>query len=631
MRRAKKESPQNLRSELSENARIARFSESEIPKIETALKTDENKTRIDQAIAKLRPFVKYTEAARAADSNGTTIQTELGGDWTTVRQSVVDSLIRDGKLLERFPELEEIASEAGRRDFIEELITRDPRFQHEIATKLNKVLTDTKDKLTADDSVAEIEKLKKTKTPIENLQTALIARLKSTLSDQGLTDEQNDQLENFIRLGSSPEQVMRQASLMIRNNKNVDPVLIDYKDNEQNQKDAQREEEEASEQLVREKANINTKNQQPSRPQEIKKFEDLILIARRRKANAETNMKATRDAYVQRSGITDADFDSKYQEFISITSFLGEGSPLLEDMRAASDNQTQINGLDSQIKTLESDPTIKQKAEQRDKDRESLTIQLEGVIQNSLGSFLEQKYDDYLADQEFLLKVAIKDAEKNGETWYADSAKKIQDSFDRLSKFDTNTRKWDRDKGEIGTALHKFTQVAASGKDGAQAFIAEAVGFNLDEKVQKDSISQELYPGKTYDNLTPDEKMKADALIYKRKTDFDKLVAGQSEAVKKRLMGDYLAAKGFMDKLSSSPLSLTSDEIVLLENQMGPLIDKEIEKSKTGASVLRKLGEQGIKPGFKTKWLLWLLLFGGGLLATAATAGTLSSAIKAVA
>lgn len=619
-RKAKKEHPTDLSAELKDMGKVARFTNANLEDLKKKLlRGTPNEERVNAAVSRIENLIKYTEGCRNAETSGRGVDVEIGAEWEDIRKSVVDLIISDGKILEKFPDLNGISDEAARIAFIEEVVARDPRLQHIVSEELKSILSKA-EALVPEDSVAKLAKLTDSLTPLTALQEATTERLQTTLKNEGLTDEQNEQIAKLIELGETPDRIMRQVSSMVKNNKNIDPNLVSYGEDLSARALHEKEVADFNNQLNQEKANVD-KTGSPKRPSEIARLESLVRQAEQRKETAERNMEAKRNAYKARHGLTDdAAFEGKYQEFVAVTDLLKDGSPLLEDITAAVDNQTQIASINASIKEIESDPDIKSKSEAFKKQSEELTSELENLISTSMGRFIEKKIIDFTADQQTILNAAAREAEKNGEKWIADSTKKIKEKMKEWGHYNPATRKMDRNRDEIIKDIRGYTVAVANGEDGTKYLLSKVVGFNLDADSEKNELARTLTSdtSTTYETLTSEQKMQVDAVFNKKTADFNRLVAEHGDTIKENLMANYIDARGFRDKLGLGDLTLNSVELAALEKGMGALIDDKLEKNQQSKQILENLRAKGIRPDFKMKWLLYLLLGIGGLAVGAA-------------
>lgn len=578
----------------------------------------------------MEPIAQYLEAVKRSKRNGTELTTELRGNAVGIQEAVGKLLVDRGGLYEKFPYLKTaFASETDLYKYIEQNMARDPIFQREIVTTLNEIKTKAEAIKKTGSNAEDLTKAKEGKDNLDKLQTSIKTRIEATLSAQGFTPDQITQMSTYIDLGDTPENVLRQARSIARANKNVDPALEKYSANFAASEDVGREIQELENQLTNERANINTKNQAPNRPQEIQRLEALKKQAENRRDAAERNKTALKDSYIARfpdangNPMTDSEFVAKHQDYLAITAVFDTESPLLADFTVAIENQAKIKELGERIKQLGSNPEI---ATSENEKTEAIR-QLEGVIDTAMAGFLTKRFHERTTDSDILLEASSKRAEKDGKIWKAGGIKSVKAVMDGWGKFDKKSREFKYDKTRIASTLGKLTELSADGSDGGRKFFADTVGYELDPKKFKDKIASEILDSSTtYESLTDAQKLDADTRMQQRTQDFESIYAEHSENFNKRLFESYFASKGFMDKIGQGKLSLTDDEAKILTKQFGSFMDNELESS----GLMKALREKGIVPDSKLKLFLFLLaILGIGAVATVGIAPAALAAASA--
>jgi hypothetical protein len=613
---ARKENPDDPRRVLEKVAEVPEYTSADLKETVDAVGAD------NELKTSLEPLTQYLEAVKKAKRNGTELATELGGDANTIQETVGKLLAERGGLYEKFPELRAIfANESELYKYIEQNIGRDIGFQREIV----KILTETKDKAKnirkTDTAEGGLEETKNAKDNLEALQASIKSRIESVLTGQGLTSDQITQISTYLDLGDTPENVLRQTRSLVRTNKNIDPSMEQYSTNYTASENHSREIAELEDQLTNERRNIGN-NQAPRRPQEIQRLEDLKRKAEDRRDAAERNKKALQDAYALRNPDTDGnpmsdtDFNAKYQEYLAITSVFDADSPLIGDFAAAIENQKKIKELSEKIKQIESNP----ESAKSDQEKTDIIRELEGAVDVAMARFLTKRYDELVTDSDILLQASIKEAEKSGKTWKAAALTKIKSLSKGIRTYD-NTKKqfvYDKDEGKIAKTLSTLAEYSSDGKDGTRKLFAETIGFKTDPEELKIEVAKQIGGARaTYEGLTDQQKLDADSIIAQRTKDFEDLYAEQGEGFKKTLFESYFANRGFMDRIGHGELSLTDDEIKILNSQFGDLMESQLENS----SLMKILKEKGVVPENKLKILLALLaLLGIGAVAVVGVA-----------
>lgn len=597
--------PNNLKEELTQTASLPEYSTTELDETREGLKTTETDYRLEQIATDLESLAQYLTASAESQMKGIPLDRALGRSAIDIKSAVGALLVDRGRLLEKFPDLKE-SYEGGGPELnvlIEALIARDPRFQLEIARVLSGIHAEAT-KLKSGEGSEEKSKLDTQKGSLEKLQDSLVAQIKSSFGTR-LTTEQQDQIAKLIEAGNDMPTIIESLRVELK----IENFFDDYKKFESSNRQHIAEEEEFQKQLDVENANIDPKTGSTRRPHEITRLAGLVAQARARSNMAKASMNSHKDAYkASHPGITDEQFLGKYQEHISTTSLIEDGGPIAKTVDTAVRNQAKLAGLESQIKALENTPGN----EDVKKKRADLLKRLETSVDTAMSSFLEQKYNDYVSGQNILTEAAVKEAEKQNKDWKAGALKSLKASMDAWSHFNPTTRKFERNKDKISASVRTLIENSASGEDGSRQMIAEAAGFNLDEKALKKNIANELYAAIggvpiPYESLSVEEKTKVDEIARQRTKEFEEIFAEHGENYKKRLFTELNSARGFADKIGAGKLFLTNDETALLNKQFGPMMEKALENS----GAMQTLREKGINPSAKMKWAMFLMIMLG--------------------
>ncbi len=601
--------PDNLRAVFVSESSPPDYTEADFDATIGKLKSTEGNANTDSRIKTLEediePLAAYLEAVRKSKLEGITLDKALGSDAETTKSKVAATLIHRGRLLEKFPEIAEAyRNEVDRLKFVEQLIARDPRFVSEMARELSEIRDEAKE---LDETTSDPKRLSEQKTTLDELQTSLVTQIQKTLEDHGLDQAGQEEIKNLIEMGMDPQSIIEMAKVNLK----LDPTFERYSDLKEAY-DVQRIEKETYEKLIAdEKANTDSKGK-PKRPDEIKRLQDLLIQANGRMETVRNHMMAEQNAYTLRTETTKEDFEGKYQKHLIKASLLRENGPLAKLIEASTKNQSKITELGSQIEQAKSNP----EKEDAEKKKAELIRRLEASVDKAMAQFLTKKYDDYLSRQNIMVDAAIKEAEKDNEPNMANMTRRLQESMDIWSHFDTGTRKIVRNRTQLGTDIKNLVTYASEGPDGIRRMIAEKVEFKEDKGELNDHLAGEFGgEGATYDSLSAFDKAKVDSLAVQRRNEFDRLVTEQGDAFTKRLLAEYAANRGVIDKLTEvGYLSLNNDEINILNSQFGPLMDQEL--SRTG--ILAMLKEKGINMGPKTRLTLFLLILLGGAAAISA-------------
>lgn len=607
----RKNNTPNLREDLTAVNNPPRFSERDLSDLRTALRGAVPDTRIDAAIDNLGNVVKYTEAALTAVETSQPIEDVIGNtEWSDVRDAVVKFVAEDGGLLEKYPELNEISDDAARKEFIENVVARDPRLHKIIVDKLRRTLDNAKTQLGLDSQAEELERLEKNHEVLDRRQEAQWRVFESSLQSAGLDQDQINSIKENVNAGVSIKSALLQVEGLLVDKKGIG---IEHYNHiaEYASKTISADQFEGVLRTLRAeyatlsaaKGNNRNQNRINELTTEIARYEGAISTSKGQAEAIHASMIGT--------GLNEAAFTKKLFDFMAIKGLTTETSSLAAQLEEVQSNATLLKDATQAISDIKLNPDNVQRIEDRKKNKENLTRDIENLAANSVSEFLGKKYDDWEADQGIKLAADIKEAEEMGDAQKADALKSLQKKLNGLSMYDERTGKWVRNPKNIEPAMQGFAAEVALGNPGERRFIAQAAGFELNEEKRRNTTSAEVtgVAGKNYADLTPEEKTRVDQVLEQRKGRFDALVAEQGPTVKERLMEAYLREK--------NKVHLTADQLVLINKQMGDLIDQKLNESAEGKKALEDLRSKGIRPSAGLKTLLWLLLGLGGVVAGA--------------
>lgn len=623
-RKAERDNPANLEKSLGEVSATEHFTQADLDEIKTKLELSDD----DPTYKRLSSFASYLGAARQAETNGTNVEIELGTSWDNVRDAVVEGITRDGKLLDKFPELSDITDPNAQKAYIEIVLARDPRLHSEIAKRVNAVLTDVKLKL-SDPELDEAEKLKKKEGEYDDVQKQQLGVLKTYLDQWGVEAGDIEQLEKTLDL-NDPALALSDTIRYLKHARGIsdEDRLGDHISNQSAIDQAEKEASQLRAQKLQEEGKKEKNDDKVATLKaSIEALEKKVDDKTRANESIQTAFKTRK---VGGNTRTDDDFNAARQAFQAIRELSNSESDLAQNINFITKYRHERDLVKQQREEKESDPDKKAKTEKRAADKELLKKDLQEALAKAAAGFLTKKFNDAASDQKIILTAAQKEAEKNGEKWSADALKTINNILNngRWSEYHEDTGKWTFDQAQIATDGKMLAARQARSEDGGKELVAGFIGYSLDEATEKNKIAAAQFGGRAYDALSDAEKAQADTLFTKRKTDFDKLYSEQGETIKKRFLTDLFRARGVTDRKIlgvglGGDLILTKEEYGLLNNYFGDMMEKGLKDSKDAQKSLKALQEKGIIPDSKLKWLLYILLALGGAaaLGTAGVAG----------
>lgn len=293
--------------------------------------------------------------------------------------------------------------------------------------------------------------------------------------------------------------------------------------------------------------------------------------------------------------------------------------------------QSDLKIKDADIKSKAAPKTTDEIERSHDKrmlEEDDVCTLLSGILGQSIGDVLEERYDVMEERQGRLMEQNAKKAEQ-------DVAKLTLELKKKMSKnwigFDATTHKRTVDKKTIKKDVVHLT-------------------FSADKDMAlKQLIARDLFGITNYDKLniidgTNGARPPVQLLSEVQLAQLNKIFESSGQAYRDKLWADMFAARGFMDKQfkflgmelgSTGKLGFKSVEMQEMVKLYQPEIMKGIESNQEAARAMKDLEAQGIQFNHPMKWLYYLLavVFGLGAGAIAMPAGIAagSSALSSVA
>ncbi len=593
----KAEKDGSLKDQVAKRKEVPDYTQEDFKKTSEALGVDTVLKADYEALA------KYLEAIKKSSREGTPLTLPNGA-----RENIGRILYMRGGVSDKLSDFEDAfqGNKVAMYRFIEDSFGRDVRFQKEVVNALT-TIRDGAEELKNTDS-EEKTTLTTEQETLATFQATLLDQIRTTLA-RHLEEDQIGQIKKLIEVGSPPDTIVES----IKMNMGYSVALEKYEEFDSSYSLHAEEEKIAEDALQKAREALN--NAAPNAKNRnalianVSRYEGELAKARSRKTEAETSKNVRKSEYMAANGIPNDDPDKKFdkalQTFQTAKPLLENDGSLVRLLNTTARNQSRLSEIRSQIKQIDSNP----ENESSNKRRQELVGELEGAIDEAMAEFLSRRYEDAATDRDIELDEAKKKAEKDGKTWKAGALGDIKKLSSDIRKYDRKERKFVYNKDRMAGALRRLSEYSADGKDGSRQLFAETVGFKTDpEELKLDIVKQVWEDGATrddatYEGLTAEKQLEADSLLAQRTADFESLYAEQGESFKKTLFESYFANKGFMDKIGHGKLSLTDDEVAILNKQFGSLMESELEKS----GLMKTLKEKGIVPDSKLKILLALL------------------------
>lgn len=282
------------------------------------------------------------------------------------------------------------------------------------------------------------------------------------------------------------------------------------------------------------------------------------------------------------------------------------GDPAFSTL-ASQGKQAELKAADMALQKLALPATtvdITQSHDKRMLEEEDICGLLSGILGQSVGDVLEERYDIMEERQGRLMEQNAKKADQ-------DVAKLILELKKKMSKnwigFDATTHKRTVDKKTIKKDVVHLT-------------------FSADKDMAlKQLIARDLFGIGNYDRLNVVDGTDGAGTVLLDETkmgQLNKIFESSGQAYRDKLWADMFAARGFMDKQfkflgmelgSTGKLGFKSVEMQEMVKLYQPEIMKGIEGNQEAARAMKDLEAQGIQFNHPMKWLYYILavLFGG--------------------
>lgn len=586
----KAEKDGSLKDQVAKRKEVPDYTQEDFKKTSEALGVDTVLKADYEALA------KYLEAIKKSSREGTPLTLPNGA-----RENIGRILYMRGGVSDKLSDFEDAfqGNKVAMYRFIEDSFGRDTGFQREIVRVLQRIKTESRGIESTQES-DEVKKLKENRSTIDARAQARFDSIKRSLAS--LDTPTIESIKKGLDAGLPTKSSLLEIEDGLVKSNGLEDKYFSLKDYslQLQQADIIKS---TLKQKRADKANLESVPPKNRNNAKINALTQEIARLEVDEPSARNQAKIMKEQMLT-ADYTEDSFNQDLGKYRKIQGTIGEGSAITTYLEEYKELKTTIDNLDAQIKSLEA-LTTPEKAAEQEELKKKLQGELEGAIDEAMAEFLSRRYEDAATDRDIELDEAKKKAEKDGKTWKAGALGEIKKLFSDIRKYDKKERKFVYNKDRMAGTLRRLSEYSADGKDGSRQLFAETVGFKIDPDELKEQIAQQVgrSPDATYEGLTEQQKLDADSLIAQRTADFESLYAEHGESFKKTLFESYFANKGFMDKIGHGKLSLTDDEVAILNKQFGSLMESELEKS----GLMKTLKEKGIVPDSKLKILLALL------------------------
>jgi len=611
LKNAEGESPEAALASLGKKAEVPEYTQRDLSETITAVGKPAGLE------ATLKPIAQYLEAIKLSQRQGTDLNTELD-KISDIRQEIGKLILNRGGLFEKFPVLKTAfgGNETAAATYIEQNLGRDSIFQKTIVKELTEIHDAAKDLPPPGKEAEELKKLTDNRDKIKDVRDQQIDSFKQKLAAEDLTDPAI--IEDILKSvnAGDPNLTLSNTVDAIIKAKGIQsiPWLESYTKQESIVNTEQNRKRGLEAQL-----NTETAKGQKANTTRVTDLRNQIQQADTDITAAETARNNTKKHYMDTFSIDDAKFTNQLQGLQSAKDLKDPQSSISQTINFIHSSDQKFNEAQAQVDAVENNPEVAQKIKEANKARQDLLRRLEGVVDTAVAETLTQRYNKLVEDNNILLEASKKKAEKSGKTWKAGGIDRIKNLSKSMGEYNPKTRKFEYKPENIGKIAHNLATYSAEGENGTRVMFAKEIGFKLDPQELKDSVASEILRNRKYDELTPEQKLDADNIIQQRTVDFEAIYAEHSENFNKRVFETFAASRGFMDKIGKGNLSLSDDEIRILNKQFGTLMDSELEKT----GLKKALKEMGAENNGKLKILL-------AILAILAASVTITAAAPAV-
>lgn len=586
--RAKEENPRDAIEALTKSTREASFGKDSAQAMKEGFSTDEIKDNAAKLIDQISDFTLYSEIKRQIEQTGNSLDDVLRGHgmtrnaWFNMRGRALDLLLTQDSLKNMFPELEEIASARGKRNFIEITLGSDPLLRDKIVEKM-RTLADQTQELEEVSGGAEYEAAQKKQKIADESQNGAINRV----LDEVMTIFQLSP-EDQMKLGVN----IKRELITGRSPKAIVSVLREHfltsgLGDKRNAIEEWQKQKQAETAAFEE---IKAMDKDPHHSTTRKVVDDKLVAIRARIAELEGT-----------TYFTDKDDFSKslaLYEKIS-TTLSGEvdqtgafESIAAQDLKAAADLQITLDEVNQQLaeNSAAGEKALKASKLKRLRDETDILRDLENVISSSIGDVLLQRYDDMID----LMEAKVR----------KDTIERSSTAVDAVNA-DMRTRWIEYRQAGRSRATHAenirndMTYLTYAGEDGLRRLILR-------------SLSLTDADGNPIDYQTVDLKTE---LSDENKALLEATFRATGDSFRDKLFADYFVARSQLTLRRT--LSMKAHEWTLLEVNFGEGINVALGKSTIAKTRLAEMRAEGIIPTFKMKWLLYLAAILGMVGATA--------------
>lgn len=589
----------------------------------------------------------YTQVLKEAAREGKTVQEiytkppysiRTTTEWTKQRNDALDALLKDGKILKNFGNELNGLSDPQKRDYIDEVLAKDPALNEAIITRMEEIKK-TGEQFKPTTESEEKKKLDEDKT---NIKAELDKNFKFILNDIGIKDATEQaaiitSLQPYLDAGADGGKLQKELLNIVLEKEGITSTgdINTYQDAKLARAQTEKQLPVLEKQIEDLKAELKTVGKDEK---ERKRIEKELLDKQREYNTAGSTFDTAggvMDYLKDKTKQDDTWFNEKSMKLSEIRDKIqGEIQP---DGKRSGGIESYTENLANQQKSLnEIDKKITDLPPAADADKEKaarlaaesdLLLQLEDVLSDSISEVLLKRHEELKDLEEARIKKAIEEATKAGDAWSVQALEKYSEAL--------KTRYIDSTNKNIVT--HKDTirddavTLAHDGENGAKEIFSEITGME-DEAAEKDKIATELFspPAASgarrvitrYSSLTDVQKHQADETYKQRVEKLNELFDKNKEGLEATIIKSVFAARGIKEKLNI-PLGggdfLNNNEWKMLQEKFSDLLTKGSPVSAEMKKVEEELQKKGVKlgPDSKLKWLMWALLGGLGAIGLA--------------